>query len=464
MDLVDAEGHRDRRPPHHAGRHEALDREARPGGALGARRPLAQDRRGGREAVAARHGAHGRRARRLREARRRCSRGLDVVLVPWEESANTGIGEALRARRGDAARRASRSSSVPRAAWRPPRSTRWWRAAPCPSRSGPTILRTETAAHRRASRSRATSSAGLGGARTVSARRPRASRSARSAARSTRSRASAIAAELLGRRLRGRRAEEDADVVVVNTCTVTGEADRKARKEVRRALALPRRARRRRDRLPRGARRRRRCARSTPRVVVEADKARVAARVADAARRGRAADAAPARRRPARSRRGTRTRAQVKVEDGCDAYCAYCIVPYARGLPARGPARRDVVARGRGARRRRGRRRSCSPASTSAGTATTAARTSPTSCARSPRPASRASGCRASSRCDLPGRLLEALAATPAVVPAPARAAAVGVPTASCARWTAATTRRAYAARPRARRARPSPASRSAPT
>ena len=31
--------------------------------------------------------------------------------------------------------------------------------------------------------------------------------------------------------------EAAADVVVVNTCTVTGEADAKARKEVRRALA-----------------------------------------------------------------------------------------------------------------------------------------------------------------------------------------------------------------------------------
>ncbi|MGB4440685.1 MAG: hypothetical protein WBJ62_00455, partial [Coriobacteriia bacterium] len=35
-------------------------------------------------------------------------------------------------------------------------------------------------------------------------------------------------------------APQDADVVVVNTCTVTGEADHKARKAVRHALALPR--------------------------------------------------------------------------------------------------------------------------------------------------------------------------------------------------------------------------------
>ena len=28
-----------------------------------------------------------------------------------------------------------------------------------------------------------------------------------------------------------------------------------------------------------------------------------------------------------------RTRAMLKVEDGCDAFCSYCIVPFARGGP-----------------------------------------------------------------------------------------------------------------------------------
>jgi threonylcarbamoyladenosine tRNA methylthiotransferase MtaB len=28
---------------------------------------------------------------------------------------------------------------------------------------------------------------------------------------------------------------------------------------------------------------------------------------------------------------GTRTRAQLKIQDGCDRYCSYCIIPYARG-------------------------------------------------------------------------------------------------------------------------------------
>jgi threonylcarbamoyladenosine tRNA methylthiotransferase MtaB len=34
-----------------------------------------------------------------------------------------------------------------------------------------------------------------------------------------------------------------------------------------------------------------------------------------------------------RERVGCRTRALLKVQDGCDAFCAYCIVPYARGVP-----------------------------------------------------------------------------------------------------------------------------------
>lgn len=29
-----------------------------------------------------------------------------------------------------------------------------------------------------------------------------------------------------------------------------------------------------------------------------------------------------------------RTRAFVKIQDGCEHYCSYCIIPYARGLTA----------------------------------------------------------------------------------------------------------------------------------
>jgi threonylcarbamoyladenosine tRNA methylthiotransferase MtaB len=137
-----------------------------------------------------------------------------------------------------------------------------------------------------------------------------------------------IAAELLARAF-DVVAEEDAAVIVVNTCTVTAVADRKARKEVRRALALPQAP----VVVVTG------CLASLDasalaalgdRVVVEADKSAVASRVSELLASHEAADAW--RGGPA-SPVAHRARAQVKVEDGCDAYCAYCIVPYARGVP-----------------------------------------------------------------------------------------------------------------------------------
>lgn len=136
-------------------------------------------------------------------------------------------------------------------------------------------------------------------------------------------------------------AEGDAAVIVVNTCTVTGEADAKARKAVRQCLSAAR----------------------TPvvvvtgclaaidrpalealgdRVVVEADKAQVAARVA-----GLLGVEEPGPHDHAvRAGEGFRTRAMLKVEDGCDNFCTYCIVPYARGVP-RGVPLADVVEQAR---------------------------------------------------------------------------------------------------------------------
>lgn len=151
----------------------------------------------------------------------------------------------------------------------------------------------------------------------------------------------AIAAELIGKGAVV--ADEDrASVVVINTCTVTGEADTKARKAVRQALRAP----------------------GNPvvvvtgclaaldadglralgrRVVVESDKALVAQRV------GEVLDLAcgtPALQAPVsgkRARAGLRTRAMLKVEDGCDNFCTYCIVPYARGVPRAVPLERAVA-------------------------------------------------------------------------------------------------------------------------
>jgi threonylcarbamoyladenosine tRNA methylthiotransferase MtaB len=151
----------------------------------------------------------------------------------------------------------------------------------------------------------------------------------------------AIATELLGA---GARivSDDEAAVIVVNTCTVTGEADAKARKAVRQALAAAREpvvvvtgclAALDREALTALGRR----------VVVEADKERVASVVcrllgevgAPASESGAPAvnPAQPAPFAPG----AFRTRVALKIEDGCDAMCAYCIVPHARGVPRSTP-------------------------------------------------------------------------------------------------------------------------------
>ena len=158
--------------------------------------------------------------------------------------------------------------------------------------------------------------------------------------------------------------EDAADVVVVNTCTVTAEADAKARKAVRHALRAPREP----IVVVTGC-----LAALDPaalqglgsRVVVEADKTllakRVLARVAGSggARReilqaggaaerrgvpGRSLDRAEGPSGAGQDPRAHRTRATVKVQDGCDHRCAYCIVPDARGNPVSVPTG-DVVGR-----------------------------------------------------------------------------------------------------------------------
>ncbi|MBA4370857.1 MAG: tRNA (N(6)-L-threonylcarbamoyladenosine(37)-C(2))-methylthiotransferase MtaB, partial [Coriobacteriaceae bacterium] len=147
----------------------------------------------------------------------------------------------------------------------------------------------------------------------------------------------AALARLLGGGWRAAAQAAEADVVVVNTCTVTGEADRKVRKAVHRAL--------------------RECAGPVvvtgcmatvdgggaalaaldPRVVVEPDKSRLPSRVASLV------DGPAPAAHGVRSGEGFRTRAAVKIQDGCDARCAYCIVPDARG-PARSVPVADVLA------------------------------------------------------------------------------------------------------------------------
>ncbi|GAB4274923.1 MAG: tRNA (N(6)-L-threonylcarbamoyladenosine(37)-C(2))-methylthiotransferase MtaB [Coriobacteriia bacterium] len=124
-----------------------------------------------------------------------------------------------------------------------------------------------------------------------------------------------------------------ADVVIVNTCCVTAEAERKARKAVRRILSEAPSARV----VVTG------CmavvsgqalGRLGDRVEVVEDRSRVA---------GLLGDGRPTRRLDVVSAASGRTRVGVKVQDGCDCECAYCVVPLARGRSRSIPA--DEVVR-----------------------------------------------------------------------------------------------------------------------
>ncbi|MBX9034753.1 MiaB/RimO family radical SAM methylthiotransferase [Gordonibacter massiliensis (ex Traore et al. 2017)] len=117
-------------------------------------------------------------------------------------------------------------------------------------------------------------------------------------------------------------AEEEADLVVVNTCTVTGEAEKKTRKAVRHALR----------------------ANPTARVVVTGCAAALDADAfssmdlrVEVVPKGELAAAAP-NDAALRAGEGFRTRVGVKVQDGCDNACTYCIVHVARGRATSRPA------------------------------------------------------------------------------------------------------------------------------
>lgn len=142
-------------------------------------------------------------------------------------------------------------------------------------------------------------------------------------------------------------AKQKADLVIINSCTVTKEAARKTRQAARSA--------------------RRRCPQAfivvsgcDPQVDSEKWTDEPAADlVLDNSQKQQLLDYLPAWIKPAlfESGRGVtgrpemagtgekvgyypdRTRANLKVQEGCDFFCSYCIVPYARGAPrSRSPA------------------------------------------------------------------------------------------------------------------------------
>lgn len=134
---------------------------------------------------------------------------------------------------------------------------------------------------------------------------------------------------------------ECADVIVVNTCTVTAEADKKTRKAIRGALASNENA----KVVVTG------CAQEVegndlkqmdPRITL-ASKAEVAGTLRSIlSSGGGSVQVAPSVERASRTRL-RRARPLLKVQDGCDNACTYCIVREARGHAR--STRADQVAR-----------------------------------------------------------------------------------------------------------------------
>ena len=130
--------------------------------------------------------------------------------------------------------------------------------------------------------------------------------------------------------------DERADVYVVNTCTVTGTGDRKSMNAVRRARRLNPEAdiviagclaqRDGEKLLPTGARL----------IIGAARRAQVVSLLEQAQRENRqivaVSDVLRVPYEPLTvSGDHGHTRAILKIQEGCDRYCAYCIIPYVRG-------------------------------------------------------------------------------------------------------------------------------------
>ncbi|MHB9022801.1 MAG: tRNA (N(6)-L-threonylcarbamoyladenosine(37)-C(2))-methylthiotransferase MtaB [Armatimonadota bacterium] len=138
-----------------------------------------------------------------------------------------------------------------------------------------------------------------------------------------------------------------ADIYIVNTCTVTGEADAKSRKLLRRAIRAGANA----TVIVTG------CAASLrPEQLAEIGGVSAVVplteqpSIPDLVVRLRPPSVIPATDQPltpSLSASIERTRATVKVQDGCDRRCAYCAVTLARGNPRSRP-RADVLAELRG--------------------------------------------------------------------------------------------------------------------
>ena len=123
--------------------------------------------------------------------------------------------------------------------------------------------------------------------------------------------------------------QEDADLIIINTCAVTGEAEAKTRKAVRHALSLPREP----LVLVTGCVVNLHAGELTElseRVIAEPSKIDVAARAAEALGIANRAPSGTVDPHDIADLLG-RSRLGVKIQDGCNNRCSYCIVWKARG-------------------------------------------------------------------------------------------------------------------------------------
>ena len=148
--------------------------------------------------------------------------------------------------------------------------------------------------------------------------------------------------------------DEPADAYVINTCTVTGQADRKSRNIISQAVRsarLPARGGDGRDAvvvatgcLVESAREELEARGDITYVVDNRRKVKIRELV-DAHFRGEivAPSSLPAELFSFPAAGGvTRTRAAVKIQDGCDNFCSFCIIPFVRGRAASRPADRVI--------------------------------------------------------------------------------------------------------------------------
>ena len=161
----------------------------------------------------------------------------------------------------------------------------------------------------------------------------------------------AIAEYLEAAELIQRPAKEACDLYIVTTCTVTAESDRKARQTIRRLIHQHPSA----FMLVTGCSAQARAARiasiaGVDAVVGNLRKLRVAEIALELLQSG-AKPAAPivevdslegAAFEPMSITHFSRTRAYVKIEDGCESRCAYCAIPAARG-PIRSKPLEEVI-------------------------------------------------------------------------------------------------------------------------